>query len=189
VDASEVLGAIERAAPMEGLPIIGPKKGAILDGVIRRLRPARAVEVGTLVGYSAIRIARLLPQGGRLTCVELDPRFAAIARANLGKAGLSDRVQVLVGDAKDALKELRGPIDFVLVDARKDEYMDYIQACEPLLRPGSVVVADNVRVFADQVADYLDYVRNSGKYASSTVEAPLNADGSVTDAMEISVRL
>ncbi|HME18116.1 MAG TPA: class I SAM-dependent methyltransferase [Nitrososphaerales archaeon] len=189
MDASEVLATIERAAPREGLPIIGPKKGAILDGVIRQHRPSTAVEVGTLVGYSAIRIARLLPQGGTLTCVELDPDMATIARANLRKAGLSERVEVMAGDAKEVLRKLQGPVDFVLVDAKKDEYMDYIRAFEPLLRAGSVVVADNVRVFADQVAEYLDYVRNSGKYSSSNIEAPLNSDGSVTDAMEISVKL
>jgi predicted O-methyltransferase YrrM len=121
--------------------------------------------------------------------VELDPEMAAIARSNLGKAGLSSRVNIVVGDAKDVLRRLRGTFDFVLVDARKDEYMEYIRACEPLLHAGSVVVADNVKVFADQVADYLSYVRNSGRFTSSTVEVPLNADDSVSDAMEISVRL
>jgi predicted O-methyltransferase YrrM len=189
MDAAEVLRTIERDAPMDGLPIIGPTKGAILDGLVRRHRPGQALEIGTLVGYSAIRIARLLPEGGKLTCVELDRKVAEVARGNLHRAGLSDRVELLVGDAKKVLLELKGPMDFVLVDARKDEYLDYIRACEHLLHRGSVVVADNVKVFADEVADYLEYVRGSGRYTCSTVEAPLNADGSVTDAMEISVRL
>ena len=187
--ASEVLRTIERLAPEEGLPIIGPTKGAILDELVRKHRPTAALEIGTLVGYSAIRIARLLPTGGRLTCVELDPKLASAARWNLERAGLAGRVRVIVGDAREVLTELRDPVDFVLVDANKHQYIDYIRAFEPLLRAGSVVVADNVKVFADQVADYLAYVRNSGAYASSTVEAPLNSDRSVTDAMEISIRL
>jgi len=189
VTVSEVLRAIESIAPQEGLPIIGPRKGAVLDGIIQKHRPTKALEIGTLVGYSAIRIARLLPDSGRLTCVELDPEMAATARSNLGRAGLSSRVKVLVGDAKEVLGTLREPVDFVLVDAKKDEYMDYLRACEPLLHAGSVVVADNVKVFADQVADYLAYVRNSGNYSTSTVEVPLNADDSVSDAMEISIKL
>jgi len=189
VSASEVLRTIERVAPEEGLPIIGPTKGAILDELIRRHGPSSALEIGTLVGYSAIRIARLLPSGGRLTCVELNPTSATVARSNLERAGLSERVRIVVGDAKEVLEKLQDQVDFVLVDANKEEYIDYIRAFEPLLHAGSVVVADNVRVFADQVADYLAYVRNSGKYASSTVEAPLNAERSVTDAMEISIKL
>lgn len=189
MNVSAVLKAIESAAPREGLPIIGPKKGEILDQVVRDHTPTRALEIGTLVGYSAIRIARLLPDEGVLTCVELDVDMAARARSNLAKAGLSARVQVVVGDAKDVLRRLRESVDFVLVDAKKDEYMEYMRACEPLLHAGTVVVADNVKVFADQVADYLHYVRNSGKFTSSTIEVPLNADDSVSDAMEISVRL
>jgi predicted O-methyltransferase YrrM len=189
VDASEVLNSIEETALAGDLPIIGPVKGEALDQILRELRPLRALEVGTLVGYSAIRIARQLPEKGKLTCVEVDPRMAAVARSNLRLAGLAGAVEVVVGDAKSVLKGLDGRMDFVLIDARKDEYLRYLRACEHLLRPGSVVVADNVGTFADQVAGYLRYVRESGRYSSSTIEAPLNSDPSIQDAMEVSVRL
>ena len=186
---SDVLEDIEGSALNGRLPIIGPVKGAMLDDLVRSHSPTRALEIGTLVGYSAIRISRLLPEGGELTCVEVSASSASAARSNIEKAGLSGRVRVLVGDAKEVLGGLQGPVDFVLVDANKDEYLAYIRACEPLLRPGSVVVADNVIAFADRVAGYLEYVRNSGKYSSRTIRAPLNADQSVEDGMEVSVKL
>ncbi len=185
----EVLKEIEEAAPREGLPIIGPAKGAVLDEIFRRNNPKTALEIGTLVGYSAIRMARLLPPGGKLVCVEINPRMAQIALSNLSRAGLSKRVEVKVGDAKKVVSGLAEPVDLVLIDARKDEYLEYLHASEHLLHPGSVVVADNVKEFADVLADYLKYVKNSGRYSSTTVDAPLNADPSVIDAMEISVRL
>ncbi len=189
VKAEDVLRSIELQAPSEGLPIIGPAKGAILDGVIRKHRPSRILEIGTLVGYSAIRMARLLPEGGKLTCVEVNGDLAAIARSNLTKAGVDERVEILVGDAKKVVPGIQGSVDLVLVDAVKTEYLAYLKAAEHLLHPGSVVVADNIKIFADEVAGFLDYVRNSGRYRSSQVEAPLNADRSSTDAMEISVMI
>ncbi len=189
VDAEDVLREIEEVAPSKGLPIIGPAKGVVLDEVVRSMSPKAALEVGTLVGYSAIRIARLLPTGGKLTCLEVSPDLAAVARSNLEKTGLQGRVEIVVGDAKKVLPGLRGTVDFILIDAKKDEYLTYLQSAEHLLHPGSTVVADNVKTFADEVRDYLDYVRTSGRYSSRYVEVPLNADPSQNDALEISVRL
>ena len=184
-----VLKRIEEESHEHYLPIIGPAKGAILDDIVRKRKPLKALEVGTLVGYSAIRIARLLPEGGELTCVEVNPEMAAVARSNLSDAGLGGVVRILVGDAKKLLPGLKGPFDLVLIDAAKNEYFHYLKSCEHLLRKGSVVVADNTVEFADTLAGYLEYVRTSGSYSSRSVDAPLNADPSYIDAMEISVRL
>jgi predicted O-methyltransferase YrrM len=181
--ADEVLTSIEREAPARGLPIIGPERGAFLEEVVRKHKPKRILEVGTLVGYSAIRMARSLGKGGRITCVEVNADIAKEARTNLEKAGLSDRVEILVGDAKKVIPRLKGTYDMVFIDASKEEYSTYLREAEKTLHPGSVVVADNVKAFAQQMADYLEYVRDSGRYKSEYHEAPSGAD-----AIEVSVK-
>ena len=87
----EVLLSIEREAPGRGLPIIGPERGAFLDGVVSKHKPRRILEIGTLVGYSAIRMARLVREV-RLTCIEVDQDIARVARSNIEAAGLSDKI-------------------------------------------------------------------------------------------------
>ncbi len=184
----EVLRSIESSAKKQGWPIIGPDRGAFLDEVVLKHRPQWVLEVGTLVGYSAIRIGRLLPPGGRITCLELNKDSAEVAASNIAKAGLKDGITILIGDANDVIPTLKGKLDMVFLDADKSEYLDYLKACEGMLHKGSVVVADNVKAFADEVADYLEYVRNSGKYTSAYREGPSRAGTSPADAVEISVR-
>jgi len=185
----EVLAAIEKAAPRQGLPIIGPKRGKFLDEVIEQHRPKTILEVGTLVGYSAIRMARHLGDGGRLTCVELSEERARIARANFKLADLSDRIEIIIGDARGVLPTLKGRFDMVFFDAVKEDYFAYVKSIEGLLHRGSVVVADNVKSHAEEVAPYLEYVRNSGKYSSIYKESLPNFGSGPGDAVEISVKL
>jgi predicted O-methyltransferase YrrM len=185
----EVLASIEEVAPRQGLPIIGPKRGRFLDEVVEQHKPSTVLEVGTLVGYSAIRMARHLKDGGRVTCVEVSEDRARTARSNFALAGLSDRIEVIVGDAKKVLPTLRGRFDMVFFDAVKEDYLFYLKSVEGLLRQGSVVVADNVKSHAEEVAPYLDYVRNSGRYASTYREAPPSFGSGPGDAVEISIRL
>jgi len=185
----EVLATIEKIAPRQGLPIIGPKRGTFLDEVIERHRPTTILEVGTLVGYSAIRMARHLNDGGRLTCVEVSEERAQTARANFKLADLSDRIEIIVGDARKVLPTLNGMFDMVFFDAVKEDYLAYLKSIEGLLHRGSVVVADNVKSHAEEVAPYLDYVRNSGRYSSTYKESPPNFGSGPGDAVEISVRL
>ncbi len=188
MNPDEVLRSIEANAPGQGLPIIGPVRGAFLDEVVLKEKPKRILEIGTLVGYSAIRMGRFLPRGGRITCVEVNERMAKVAASNIKRAGFEDRVEILVGDAKRMLPALKGELDLVFIDAEKSEYLTYLKACERLLHKGSVIVADNVKVFAEKVGDYLEYVRNSGNYVSTYRESPPNSATSVTDAIEISIR-
>jgi predicted O-methyltransferase YrrM len=189
VSPDEVLNEIEQVAPRMGLPIIGPKRGEFLDEVVVRYRPSTILEVGTLVGYSAIRMGRHLRSGQKVTCIELRDEMAETARSNIARAGLQDRIEVRVGDARRILPTLQGPLDMVFLDAVKSDYVFYLNSVERLLHKGSVVVADNVRSHADEVAPYLDYVRASGKYASAYREAPPNHGSGVGDAAEVSVRL
>jgi predicted O-methyltransferase YrrM len=184
-----VLKRIEKQAPRRGLPIIGPERGKVLDEVMESYAPSRVLEVGTLVGYSAIRMARHLSPGGRLTCIDIDEKIAEEARSNIEDAGLSGVVRVLVGDAKKLIPSIEGPLDLVFLDATKTEYLIYLRACEPKLHKGSVIVADNVKSHIAELGDYLGYVRGSGGYSSSYREAPPNQGSDYGDAVEISVRL
>jgi predicted O-methyltransferase YrrM len=186
--ADDVLRSIEAEAMTKGLPIIGPGRGAYLDELVNQYKPRRVLEVGTLVGYSAIRMGRLLPRGGKIVCIENDPAYVQIAKSNIAKAWLSDRIEVMTGDALRVVSKLTGQYDLVFIDAEKRKYLEYLKACERLLRSGSVVVADNVKVFANEVADYLDYVRNSGLYISTYREERFRGNPSATDAIETSIR-
>lgn len=189
MSADDVLKSIEDLAPSRGYPIIGPKRGALLESFVAEHSPASVLEVGTLVGYSAIRIGRHLPSDGRMTCIEVNEGVAKVARSNIEKAGLADKITVTVGDGKSVVKALSDPLDMVFFDAEKSEYMTYLKGCEHLLHRGSVVIADNVKTHANEMADYLDYVRNSGKFKSSYHEAAPNWGSDVPDAIEVSVRL
>ncbi|GAA1341606.1 O-methyltransferase [Actinocatenispora thailandica] len=133
-----------------GLPeiAVAPNQGRLLELLARMCGARRILEIGTLGGYSTIWLARALPEGGRLTTLEYEPRHAEVARANIARAGLADRVEVVVGAALDTLPELvaggAGPFDLIFIDADKDNYPGYLDWSLRLSRPGTVLVADNV---------------------------------------------
>ena len=193
MDPDAVLGSIEKAAVQRSLPIIGPKRGLFLDEAIDGHNPRTILEVGTLVGYSAIRMGRRLGEGGKIVCVELRDDMAREARANIEKAGLQDRIEVIVGDALKVLPTLKGSFDMLFLDAAKEDYLRYLKSAEGLLHSGSLVVADNVRSHAEELATYLDYVRNSGRYRSVYRESKddyrYGSGRLEADAVEVSVRL
>ena len=120
-------------------------QGALLTLLTRMLDAHEALEVGTFTGYGAVCIARGLAPGGKLTCLEVDAEIAEVARRNLEAARLSDRVEVKVGPAAEALEAIPAVphIDFVYVDADKDGYPGYYEQIVPRLRPGGLVVLDN----------------------------------------------
>jgi len=137
---------------------VGPHDGALLGWLVRGVGARRAVEVGTLAGYSAIHIARALAPEGTLFTLELDPRHAEIARESLREAGLEARAEVVVGDALTSLAALasRGPFDVVFIDADKGRYDAYVSWAAENLRPGGLLVADNVFFFGRLLADERD---------------------------------
>lgn len=177
-----MLALMDRAVTLWHLPVIGRSKGALLRRLLARHRPRRALEIGSLFGYSAILIASALPPRGRLLCIEQNPYLARLVQRNVEEAGLRRKVRVITGDAVRLIPLLPGRFDFVLIDAAKDEYLDYLRQLEPRLAPGAVVVADNTGVFRRDLKPYLDYVREaSGRWASREY---LVGD----DAVEVSIR-
>src|SRR5579859_5720034 len=133
-----------------GLPAINvaPVQGRLLQLLARMAGAREILEIGTLGGYSTIWLGRALPEGGRLLSLEFEARHAEVARANLDRAGLSDRVEVRVGRAIDILplleQEGRGPFDLVFIDADKPSTADYVRWAVRLSRPGGVIIVDNV---------------------------------------------
>lgn len=169
-NADEVLKAIQKASEGQFSPIIGPQKAQVLIDIVRKTRPKSILEVGTFVGYSAILMAEYLPKGGKIITLEIDSDVAKIAKENIAKAKFSDIIDVIIGDAVKSLKKLKGQFDLLFIDAAKEEYFLYLQLAEPLLTPKAIVVADNVKMFANAMDDYLHYVRKSGKYKSKTYD-------------------
>jgi predicted O-methyltransferase YrrM len=184
--ADTVLREIEEMGKKSFIPSIGPVKGKILAEVVRKLKPRKILEVGSLYGYSAILITKNSPANAEITTVEKNPEHAGITEQNVERAQLENQIKVIQGDAMEILSKLPGPFDLVFLDAEKTQYMDYLKAVEDKLHQGSVVVADNVGVFQDQMQNYLHYVRNTGRYRSRTVDTLLEFSETTKDAMEIS---
>jgi predicted O-methyltransferase YrrM len=133
-----------------GLPAINvsPCQGKLLNLIARMIGARRILEIGTLGGYSTIWLARALPSSGRLITLEFLQKHADIARVNIERAGLRDRVDIRVGRALDLLpviaRESSEPFDLIFMDADKESNRDYLGWAVKLARPGSVIITDNV---------------------------------------------
>jgi predicted O-methyltransferase YrrM len=142
-----VLDAALADARAAGLPAadVSPSQGRLLQLLARSHGAQRILELGTLAGYSTIWLARALGPGGRLVTLEREPAYAAVARANLERAGLSDRVELRVGPALETLPLLAGErFDLAFLDADKAASDAYLPWMLELLRPGGLLIADNV---------------------------------------------
>jgi predicted O-methyltransferase YrrM len=146
----------------------------------------RGVEVGVAAGYGAINMGIGFERtGGRLYSIEIDPRRAEESRQNVAKVGLEKTVTVITGDALKVLPTLEGEYDFIFIDALKSDYFKYFKAIEPKLKPGAVVVADNVIVSARAMADFLSYVQTSPNYETVIIRASMEKN----DGMSVSYKL
>ena len=193
---AKVLKELENTAKRDGLPSIGPIKAKIISAVIKEYKPTKILEIGTLHGYSAILMAGLLDYEyndntrGELITIEIDKNLVDTARKNIENAGLSKNVKVLCGNALDVIPTLYGyKFDLVFLDAIKRDYFKYLRLIEDknLIRQNVTVIADNVVLYEDEMKDYLEYVRNSGRYQSRTTETTLEFTKNVRDALEISI--
>jgi predicted O-methyltransferase YrrM len=146
VQPDEALQAALDASDAAGLPPISvsPAHGKLLWTFARMLDARRILEIGTLGGYSTIWLARGLSPSGRLITLEAVARHAEVARSNIERAGLSDKVEIRVGQALDTLPGLEGPFDLSFIDADKQNNPQYFHWALKLSRPGSLIVVDNV---------------------------------------------
>ena len=137
--------AVERARTA-GLPEIqvSPGQGKLIYLLAKMIGAKRIVEVGTLGGYSTVWLGRALPSDGQLVSIELDASHAAVARATIKDAGLSDRCEIIEGRGLDEMRALEPSFDLVFLDANKDGYPAYLKQAKRLLRRGGLIVADNV---------------------------------------------
>ncbi|MFC1433997.1 O-methyltransferase [Streptacidiphilus sp. N1-3] len=148
--ADPALEAALKASDAAGLPqiAVSAPHGRLLHLLARIQGARRILEIGTLGGYSAICLARALPEDGRLLTLEFDPRHAEVARGNIAAAGLADKVEVRVGAALDTLpllqQEAVGPFDLAFIDADKANNPAYVRWALELSRPGTLIVVDNV---------------------------------------------
>ena len=187
--ADIVLKEIEAIGERSFIPSIGPVKGKILAEIVKKTKPKRILEVGALYGYSAILMAKNSPPGVKIVSVEKNPEHVRISTKNIKRANMEEKITMVEGDGRTELQKLSGSFDFVFLDAEKTQYLAYLKAVEKNLDKGSVIVADNVGIFEDQMQDYLEYVRKKGPYKSRTVETLLEFSDNTKDAMEISEKL
>jgi predicted O-methyltransferase YrrM len=127
-----------------------------------------------------------------VTCLEIDKNLVNIAKKNIEKAGLSDRIEVITGDALEIIPKLNNHyrFDMVFIDAVKNQYLKYLKLVEEsdlMNKEVAVVIADNVLIYENEMKDYLEYVRNSGLYNSYTTETTLEFTKNVKDALEVSL--
>ncbi|WP_344071454.1 O-methyltransferase [Microbacterium sediminicola] len=143
--ALESAVAVQDAAHLPSIEV-APLNGKLLHLLARMIRARRILEIGTLGGYSTIWMARALPEGGRVVTIEAEPDIAQVAQSNLLRAGVADRVEVLVGRGEHVLPTLSGtePFDLVFIDADKESNTLYLDWAARLGRSGGLVVVDNI---------------------------------------------
>ena len=149
-----------------------PDDAQFLRILIESSRARNGLEIGVATGYGAIVMGLGFEHNkGHLTSIDIDAEMAKTARANIREMELKKTASVVKGAALKVIPRLDGPFDFVFIDALKEEYLGYLRAMEPKLKPRAIIVADNVIQFADEMRDFLDAVRSDPKYQSVIIRA------------------
>ena len=139
-----VLLEMEQQGAREGIPIVVPETGVLLHVLALACGARRVLEVGTAIGVSTLYLARALPESGKVVSFEIDEVRHRAARDYLERAGVAERVELRLEDAREGLATLDGGFDMAFIDGVKAQYGDYFDAVLPLLRPGGVLAVDNV---------------------------------------------
>ena len=149
-EEDDALKAVDQSIYDQGIPQISvsPNQGKFLQIMATLCGARNMLEIGTLAGYSTIWMARALPEGGRMVTLEYDALHARVARENIERAGLAEKVEVRLAKAIDILPQLEqegaGPFDMIFIDADKPPYPEYYEWALKLSRPGTLIIADNV---------------------------------------------
>jgi len=141
---SELCESIRKAALAEDVPIIRPETASLLTFFIKLNQPARILEVGTAVGYSALLMSEVMPENAVITTIEkYQPRIDQ-AKINFAKSPRGERITLLEGDAAEVLKTLTEPYDLIFMDAAKGQYLNFLPDVLRLLKVGGMIFSDNV---------------------------------------------
>lgn len=151
-----VLERIRREGHEAGVPIVDPLTGALLHALTRTAGATKVLEIGTAIGYSTVWMALAMPSTGLLVTLERDPGRATTARAHFAGAGLDDRINVVVGEAERYLHKVAGPFDLIFQDGDKTRYESMLDTLAGLLRPGGLLVTDNVLWDGEVVPGFTD---------------------------------
>ena len=141
---SPLIQEIEAHAAANFVPIIRRETAAFLKTLVAMKQPKEILEVGTATGYSALRMCEALRKDGKITTIEKYEKRIPIARENFRRAGRENQITLLEGDAADILKELQESYDLIFMDAAKGQYIHFLDDVLRLMKPGSVLVSDNV---------------------------------------------
>ena len=145
------LRASTASLPNAGMQI-GADQGQFMALLVQAMGARRCLEIGTFTGYSALAMALALPDDGHITCCDLNAEWTAIAQRFWKKAGMDSKIELRLGPALDTLKTLKGPFDFVFIDADKPNYVNYYDACLAMVRRGGIIAVDNT-LWSGWVAD------------------------------------
>jgi predicted O-methyltransferase YrrM len=140
-----------KAVPMSGMQI-GADQGQFLQLMVQAIGARRCLEIGTYTGYSALAVALALPKDGRIICCDISEEWTAVGKPFWKKAGVEKKIDLRIGPALQTLKGLKGPFDFVFIDADKPNYLKYYEACLPLVRKNGIIAIDNT-LWSGAVAD------------------------------------
>lgn len=140
----EILSEMEQYAVTYNVPIIQKESAQLLCEVTAANKPLSILEIGTAIGYSTLLLAAVMPVHGKITTIELDEQRVTVAKHFWAQAGISNKIELITGNAGEVLSGLTGKFDLVFIDAAKGQYLDYLFKIMDKLSPGAIVIADNV---------------------------------------------
>jgi predicted O-methyltransferase YrrM len=151
---------------------VDPAEGAFLRALAEKVHAKQGLEIGTSTGYSSIWIGMgLRQQRGHLLTLEIEEGRAKLAQTNFRAAGLASVITLKLGDALEEVPKLRGPYDFVFIDAGKQDYVKYLDMVIPIVIPGGVIVAHNVTDLREELTDFIRAVQTNPQL-ETTIETP-----------------
>ncbi len=159
---SEILEKIEQSAIKDNVPIIRKEMESFLRVMLTISKPLNILELGCAIGYSAILMSEYLPEGGHITTIENYDKRIVEAKSNIQMAGLEDKITLLEGDAMEVMKDLEsGKYDFVFMDAAKAQYINFLPEVMRLMKPGAILIADNVLQDGDIIESRYGVIRRN----------------------------
>lgn len=168
---------------------VGPEKGKLLVDCINQNKGKYFLELGAFIGYSAIMIGMTIDDNAKLLSIDSDKNAIEISQSMINFAGLQDKIEFINMPAESAIPKLNKPFDFIFIDHAKKRYYSDLILLENnnLIKKETLVFADNVGIFKEDMNEYFNHVRDSGLYNSKNIEACLEYRNNIFDAVEISI--